>query len=125
MKTHISNSVYAVSNCGVTSVGNPSTGIVYFDIDTNILATRSQVTTDINAATFTALRLADTNGAVTALGRNTGGGLMWGLQDVSGELNKVTALVDGVSGISLGTGTGADQRIACYESGSNYFMVLD
>ena len=33
--------------------------------------------------------------------------------------NKVTDMVDGLSGISLGTGTGASQRIACYEISSN------
>jgi len=33
----------------------------------------------------------------------------------------IAGLVDGVSGLSLGTGTGASQRMACYESGSQYF----
>ena len=72
------------------------------------------------------LIIEDTNGAVTALSRNTGGGLMWGAQDVSGELNKVTDMVDGFSGVSLGTGTGASQRIACYENHSNgtYFYGI-
>ena len=31
------------------------------------------------------------------------------------EVNKLTDIVDGVSGISLGVGQGASQRIACYE----------
>ena len=72
------------------------------------------------------LIIEDTNGAVTALSRNTGGGLMWGAQDVSGELNKVTDMVDGFSGVSLGTGTGASQRVACYENSTNgtYFYGM-
>ena len=49
---------------------------------------------------------------------------MWGLQDVSAELNKVTALVDGVSGLSLGTGSGPSQAIACYQAGSAYFYGM-
>ena len=55
---------------------------------------------------------------------------MWGAQDVSGELNKITHMVDGFSGISTGEAapaTSANHRIAAYEAvslGGKYFYGL-
>ena len=42
------------------------------------------------------------------------------------ELSKISNMVDGVSGISLGTGTGSSQRIACFETAGNgnYFYGI-
>ena len=42
------------------------------------------------------------------------------------NLNKIGSMVDGFSGISLGTGTGVTQRIACFETAGtgNYFYGL-
>ena len=130
MKTHISNSVYATANCGLTSVGNPSTGIVYFNVDTTILATRSQVTADIAVATHT---ISQVTGLQTALDNKvddtqvlTNVPANMPFSTLVANLNKISDMVDGVSGISLGTGTGSSQRIACFETAGNgnYFYGI-
>ena len=45
---------------------------------------------------------------------------------VDPELAKISDMVNGVSGISLGTGTGSSQRIACFETAGNgnYFYGI-
>ena len=106
----------------ITSLGNLSTGRVELGVDISIFATRNQATADITSsiasANHTALNLMDTNNIVTSLSRNTGGGLQWGLQDVSGELNKISELQNSI-GLSLGVdngSTGYDRcRMAIYE----------
>ncbi len=55
-----------------------------------------------------ARRTSDSNGTVRELTSNTFGGLFWNNYDVSGALNTITNLKDGVSGLSLGGGTGAN-----------------
>jgi len=81
MKAHISNSVYAATNCGITSLGNPSTGVVIFNVDTSILTTRSQTTADVSAAIayFQSLTLRHNNDVSTekALTQNATGKLLW------------------------------------------------
>ncbi len=62
-----------------------------------------------------ALRISDSNGTVRELTSNTFGGLFWNNYDVSGALNTITNLKYGVSGLSLGGGTGANHRLAVHE----------
>jgi len=119
MKTHISNSVYATAGSGITSAGNPSTGIVYFGLDTSIVCTRSQVTADIAAASHT---ISDTTGLQAALDSkvddtqvltNVPAGMPF--TSLVASLAKISRLSNGPSAISLGTGTGPDARCAIYE----------
>ena len=88
----------------------------------------SQVQADITAATHT---ISQVTGLQTALDSKVDSTRI--LTDVPvgmpfnslvADLSKVTDMVDGLSGISLGTGTGASQRVACYEvpSSSHYFF---
>ena len=104
----------------ISSLWKPSTvsvGSGMFALSSDSLGTLSISLTGTESRT--ALRLADSNGTVRELTSNTFGGLFWNNYDVSGALNKITALIDGTSGVSSGDSapaTGPAHRIACYES---------
>ena len=100
----LSAKVVAPANSGLTSLGNPNTGRVEISADTTILTTRSQLNTDFALKQDT---LTVANG-LTLTGATLG-------------CAPIQNLVAGASGLSLGTGTGASQRVAVYESGSQYF----
>jgi len=104
----------------ISSLWKPSTvsvGSGMFALSSDSLGTLNISLTGTESRT--ALRLADSNGTVRELTSNTFGGLFWNNYDVSGALNKITALIDGTSGVSSGDSapaTGPAHRIACYES---------
>jgi len=47
LNTHLATNVYAPSASGITSLGNPTTGVVEFSIDTGIIAERSWTSTQL------------------------------------------------------------------------------
>ena len=87
----------------LSSLWKPSTvsvGSGMFALSSDSLGTLNISLTGTESRT--ALRLADSNGTVRELTSNTFGGLFWNNYDVSGALNKITALIDGTSGVSSG-----------------------
>jgi hypothetical protein len=107
MKAHISSSVTATGGSGLISLGSAANGTVQFGIDSSIIALRSYVQTAVPAnAVFTdTLYTHPTSHSIS---------MITGLQT---ELNKISKLETGVSGLSLGGGTGADHRFALHEVG--------
>ena len=131
MNSHIASSIYAPANSGLTSVANPGTGTVYFEVDTSIIATNASVTTqlalkandsDVTTA-FASVNVElsqklESSLCLTAVPANMP------FSTLVSDLSKISDMVDGVSGISLGTGTGSSQRIAVYEASSHYFYGI-
>ena len=131
MKSHIASSVWAPANSGLSSVANPGTGTVYFEVDTSIIATNASVTTqlalkandsDVTTA-FASVNVElsqklESSLVLTAVPANMP------FSTLVADLSKISNMITGASGISLGTGTGSGQRIACYEAGSHYFYGI-
>ena len=119
VKNHIGNNVYAIANSGLTSLGSAATGVVQFSADTSILALRSWVTSQIAGATHSISSVTNLQSALDAkvddsqVLANVPANMPF--TTLQAELNKLTHVVVGISGLSLGGGAGAAHRFAVHE----------
>jgi len=112
----------------VTETFNVSTSQNQLDI-TSTGITDAQMKTHIGNSVY-----AIANCGITSAGSLASGIVEFGVDTtilatrshVDPELAKISDMVNGVSGISLGTGTGSSQRIACFETAGNgnYFYGI-
>ena len=112
----------------VTETFNVSTSQNQLDI-TSTGITDAQMKTHVGNSVY-----AIANCGITSAGSLASGIVEFGVDTtilatrshVDPELAKISDMVNGVSGISLGTGTGASQRIACFETAGNgnYFYGI-
>jgi len=122
MNYHIASSVWAPANSGLTSVANPNTGTVSFEVDTSVITTNASLATQLTLKANDADVTLAFAGVSLELSQKLESSLVLTAVPVNmpfstlvADLSKISDMVDGISGISLGTGAGASQRIACYE----------
>ena len=119
VKNHTGNNVYAIANSGLTSLGSAATGVVQLSADTSTLALRSWVTSQIVGATHSINSVTNLQSALDAKVDDsqvlTNVPANMPFTTLQAELNKLTHVVVGISGLSLGGGTGAAHRFAVHE----------